>query len=83
VPSIFTAEYRIFLRQLIAARKDSGLTQTAVAEKLRKHQSFVSKYERGERRLDFVEFLKIAGALKIEPCAFIRALSKETTKANR
>ena len=83
MPSVFTAEYRVFLQQLIAARKNCGLTQTEVAEKLRKHQSFVSKYERGERRLDVVEFLKIANALNFEPCAFLRALSKATTKAKR
>jgi len=45
---------------LIQARKSAGLTQQAVADVLGKPQSFVAKYENGERRLDVVEFIRIA-----------------------
>ena len=45
---------------LRAARKHAGLSQADVAQQLGKPQSFVSKYERGERRLDVIEFLEIA-----------------------
>ncbi len=47
------------------------MTQVQVAEKLGKPQSFVSKYERGERRLDFSEFVELADALGIDVAAFI------------
>jgi transcriptional regulator with XRE-family HTH domain len=55
---------------------ERGLTQADVAERLGRPQSFVSKYERGERRLDLVEFLSIADALSLDPCAVIQKLRR-------
>jgi transcriptional regulator with XRE-family HTH domain len=43
-----------------AARKDAGLTQAQVARMLGRPQSFVSKFESGERRVDFVELQRLA-----------------------
>lgn len=63
--------YQLFRKLLIEARENVGMTQVQVAELLRKPQSFVSKYERGERRLDFTEFIEIAGTLEIDAHAFI------------
>jgi transcriptional regulator with XRE-family HTH domain len=48
------------LQRLKAARKDAGLTQVQVARRLRRPQSFVSKSESGERRVDAVEFAEFA-----------------------
>ena len=53
--SIYSAKYKLVLQNLLRAREDSNLTQTNVASKIKKPQSFVSKVERGERRLDIVE----------------------------
>ncbi|MFF4024424.1 helix-turn-helix domain-containing protein [Nocardia elegans] len=61
--SIYSAEYQRlcgFLRQL---RREAGLTQVQVAERLDVPQSFVSKYESGERRLDAIELLHVVRAL--------------------
>ena len=55
--------YAQFRKLLIAERERSGLTQVDVAGRLRKPQSYVSKYERGERRLDVIECVDIAQAL--------------------
>ena len=55
MPSIYTEEYQAFLVALVAARTEAGLTQLEVAETLGKPQSFVSKCESGERRVDAVE----------------------------
>ncbi len=52
---------------LISSRKAAGLTQDALARRLKKHQSFVAKYENGERRLDIVEFVVLARALGEDP----------------
>lgn len=52
--------YRAFLVQFRAAREEAGLTQVEVARKLRKPQSFVSKSETGERRVDVVELCEFA-----------------------
>ena len=59
---------------LIEARKIAKLTQTELSAKLERPQSYVSKYERGERRLDLIEFLEVAEALQINPTIFIEKL---------
>ena len=64
---------------MIEARKTAGLTQHDVAKRLRKVQSFVAKYEGGERRVDVVEFLQIAKALDADPIRMMRKLQKRTS----
>ncbi len=56
--------YRLFLRRLREARQAAGLTQVGVAAKLRRPQSFVSKCESGERRIDVVELQEFAELYK-------------------
>ena len=73
--SNFTREYEAFLEGLISARKRQGLTQQAVADFLGKPQSFVSKYESGERRLDVVEFIEIAKALREDVVSLLREMN--------
>jgi transcriptional regulator with XRE-family HTH domain len=63
---------KLFLGLLKEARKEAGLTQAVVAKKLRKPQSFVAKYEHGERRIDVVEFVAIARVLQTDPIDLLR-----------
>jgi transcriptional regulator with XRE-family HTH domain len=58
--------------QFIEARKSANLTQVGLADRLGRPQSFVSKYERGERRLDVIEFCEVCRALEIDPVAFMQ-----------
>ncbi|MDJ0798660.1 MAG: helix-turn-helix transcriptional regulator [Calothrix sp. MO_167.B12] len=74
--SVFSPKYNQFRILLIEARKAAGMTQTELSTKLSRPQSYVSKYERGERRLDLIEFLEVAEALNINPTAFIEQLLK-------
>jgi transcriptional regulator with XRE-family HTH domain len=76
--SVFSPRYRRFRDLLIQARKDAELTQTELADRLQRPQSFVSKYENGERRLDLIEFLDVANALHIDVAAFLQHLQQET-----
>jgi transcriptional regulator with XRE-family HTH domain len=71
--------YQRFRELLVSARKDAGLTQHELAARLTRPQSFVSKYERGERRLDVVEFGEVAKALGIDPIRFLRRLYRGET----
>lgn len=66
--SVFSPAYRRLRDWLVASRHAQGLTQVQLAEMLGRPQSFVSKYERGERRLDFVEVFEIAEALRVDVC---------------
>jgi transcriptional regulator with XRE-family HTH domain len=72
--SVFTGKYGQFRLLLVKARKAAGLTQVELSAKLSRPQSYVSKYERGERRLDVVEFLEVARALGIDASKFLKKL---------
>lgn len=61
---------------MVEARKAAGLTQHDLASRLKKPQSFVAKYEGGERRIDVVEFLDIVRAIGADPIHILRALQK-------
>ena len=61
--SIYSAEYQQLCALLRQQRLDAGLTQVQVAERLGVPQSFVSKYESGERRLDVIELRHVAEAI--------------------
>ena len=80
--SVFTGQYEHFRELIIQARKKAGLTQVQLAQKLRRPQSFVSKYELGERRLDVIEFLEVSAALGIEAETFIKELRKQTAQTH-
>lgn len=67
--SVQSARYRAFLRQLRAAREEAGLTQAEVARRLRKRQTFVSKCELGERRVDATELVDFCRIYK-KPARF-------------
>lgn len=81
--SIFTAEYEVLLQRLIAARKHAGVTQQELALRLRKPQSFVSKYERKERRLDVIEFLYVARAIELSATDIVADLERNFAAAQR
>jgi len=75
--SLFSKAYTLFLRQLRAARKTAGLTQEDLAKRLHETQSFVSKCERGERRIDVVELRAFCRAIGISFSDFARRLDRE------
>ena len=69
--------HRRFRELLIEARKGADLTQAELSRRLKRPQSFVSKYERGERRLDVVEFGDVAKALGVDPLRLLRRFYSE------
>lgn len=75
VKSAFTEEYRRFVSELVLCRKNSGLTQVELANALGQPQSFVSRYEHCQRRLDVAEFMAIAKVFGISPGQFLDNLS--------
>jgi transcriptional regulator with XRE-family HTH domain len=74
--SAFTDRADSLRRTLIAARKEAGITQAQLAKALRRPQSFISKYERGERRLDVIEFLEVTEVIGADPIRIIKALGR-------
>jgi transcriptional regulator with XRE-family HTH domain len=78
--SVHSADLAAFCELMIAARRKAGLTQQALAKRLRKPQSFVAKYEGGERRIDVIEFLWIAREIGADPGKIIKALGAGSRK---
>lgn len=72
-----TARYKKLQSLLRAARKAQGLTQAQVAERLGRPQSYVAKYENGERRLDVIEFLDVADVIGLNPARAVVQLAQK------
>ncbi|WP_149744019.1 helix-turn-helix domain-containing protein [Rhizobium sp. NFACC06-2] len=72
--STHTTEYRLLVEILTDTRRKAGLTQQQVADRLGKPQSYVAKAEGAERRIDVVEFVKLANAMGEDPIALFRLL---------
>jgi transcriptional regulator with XRE-family HTH domain len=80
--TISSNEYALFIEHLKEVRMKAGLTQAQLAERLGETQSFVSKCERGERRLDVVEVRAFCLALGVPFPAFVAQLDKLFSHSN-
>ena len=78
--SLHTPEYQYFRKLLVSARENSELTQAEVSASLGLPQSFVSKYENGERRLDVIEFIHVCLAIGIDPASIIVEIQRKIKK---
>ena len=87
MPRSSFAARSVLLRPLLKRKRlDANLTQHALARRLQRPQSFVAKYENGERRLDLLEFIEIADAIGFDPGQFIiefRKLQQASGKGSR
>ncbi|MGB8355485.1 MAG: helix-turn-helix transcriptional regulator [Chthoniobacteraceae bacterium] len=79
----FTQADDIFRELLKENRVKNNLTQVELAARLEQPQSYVSKYELGERRLDFIETMFVCDALGIEITDFAKAFSARLEKQHR
>jgi transcriptional regulator with XRE-family HTH domain len=78
--SLFTHDYKVFCRLLKAAREEAKVTQVELAKRLKESQSEVSKFERGERRLDVVQLRKWCRALGVELTEFVRSMDEALSR---
>ena len=74
--TIYTREYTVVLRLLREARQEAGLTQTELAKKLKQSQSFVTKVERGDRRLDIIQLRTMCQTFGLTLAEFVSRLEK-------
>jgi transcriptional regulator with XRE-family HTH domain len=75
---IFSKEYDVLRQMLVEERRKRGITQVALARKLKLTQGFVSKIECGERRMDIFELLKLARAIGFDAPSFLKRLVART-----
>lgn len=73
--SLRTPAHKRLIAMLVTAREKAGLTQQQLADRLGRPQSFVAKYEGGERRIDLIEFITIANALEFDPARAVREIA--------
>ena len=81
--SIYRDDYALFLRHLRNAREKAGLTQEQVARKLGLTQTFISKCERGERRLDIIELRDFCTTLGLSLGEFVAEFETALKKGRR
>lgn len=72
--TIFGGDHRHLVEVLVEARREAGLTQAELAAKVGKDQTFVSIVERGQRRVDVIEFIALAKAMNRDPVALMRSV---------
>jgi transcriptional regulator with XRE-family HTH domain len=77
VKVIGTACHDALIELLIRKRKQAGLRQWELAKRLGEYQSFIARIEKGQRRIDVCEFLKIAKALKFDPGREVNKLFRQ------
>lgn len=75
--SIHTSDYQVFVEVLRKMRERAGLTQVQLGERIGESQVFVSRFERGETRLDIVQIRTICLALGTSLAAFARRYERE------
>lgn len=80
--SIYSPQYEYLVSRLQKARRESGLKQQVVADRIGRYQSYLSKIEHGDRRVDVLELLELARLYKKDIEYFIppKKLSAETDK---
>lgn len=67
-------DHKLVGKHLAEVRERANVTQQELAKRLGKPQSFVSAYERGQRRIDILEFLRISEALRADPRQIFSAI---------
>lgn len=78
--TIFGGDHQHLVQVLTEARKASGLTQTELAKLLGKDQTYISIIERGQRRVDVLEFVALAKAMKVDPASLFEQVLKRLSK---
>ena len=73
---VSSPSYQAAVRVLTEARKAAGLTQRALAGKISRPYTLIANIERGERRIDVIEFVAIARALGISETELMQALAE-------
>lgn len=72
--TIFGGDHQHLVEVLIETRKSAGLTQVELSQRIGRDQTFVSLIERGQRRVDVIEFIRLAEAMGVRPVELFESL---------
>lgn len=79
--TLYTKNYQVFLELVYKIRVASNLRQIDLAKRLEAPQSFISKIESGERRVDLIELLEICRVMNVSIVDFVKELEKKINEA--
>ena len=68
-------QHRAIIAKLVESRRAAGMTQVELARALGTDQSQISKIERGERRLDVIDYLRICRVIGVDPAEPLRTVT--------
>lgn len=71
-----TVRHRRLIEEVVAARKAAGISQRALAERLKRSDSYISKFEAGERRLEVCEFVELCEAVGADASQLIGRIQR-------
>lgn len=75
--TLYSDLYQSLINRLREVRLEADMTQTQLSERLGKPQSYVSKVERGERRLDVIEYLEMCRQIGVDPYVMLREIDPQ------
>lgn len=81
--ALHSNEYRRFVEVLAQTRRDAGVSQYELADRLKVDQSYISKVESARRRLDVIEFLQIVHALRVPYQVVLDQVARGSELSNR
>ena len=81
--TIHSEQYAVFLNVFRQVRQHAGMTQVQLAEAVGETQSFISKCERGERRIDVVELREFCRAFGVPLKEFVTRFERSTRSSDR
>jgi ribosome-binding protein aMBF1 (putative translation factor) len=81
--TIRTQGHKALIAALIEARRESGLSQTELAQRLKCHQSLVARIESGQSRIDVQELVILARALEADPIEILQNVAEVVPDSER
>jgi hypothetical protein len=81
--SLFDEPYGQIIRRLVERRQQLGMTQTELAQAYGEDQSFISRIERLQRRLDVYEYVVFCGILQMDPCGPLHEVDRNTVRRGK
>ncbi len=80
--TIFGGDHQRLVEVLTEARKRADLTQSELAMRIGRDQTFISLIERGQRRVDVIEFISLAKALGDDPVTLFERITRKLAGKN-
>jgi len=83
VKTIYSACHKALIALIKAERQRAGIRQATLAKQMKKQQNWISRLEKGDRRIDVCQFLQLADLIGFDPVEALRTIDAARNKRNR